>query len=269
MGTELAARGVRTSGRSWSAEALDTAPHVVAQIHREYASAGATVHTANTFRTQRRSAGKRWAELAGKAVALARSSVPRGHRVAGAMAPLEDCYRADLSPGEGSRAEHRELAAVLADLGVDLLLCETFPVAIEAAVATREAVRTGVETWVALTAGPGAALMTPEAMRDAARACVAEGAAAVLVNCTPATRTLAYVEALSTAGLGVAVGAYANAGGPEEGIGWGIDRGGGAQAYALCARAWIAAGASIIGGCCGTGPAHVAMLSTLAGRTGS
>src|SRR3712207_7093386 len=38
----------------------------------------------------------------------------------------------------------------------------------------------------------------------------ARGAAAVLVNCTPATRTLAYVERLAS--VGVPVGAYANAG---------------------------------------------------------
>lgn len=255
MGTELEARGIATPEGAWSASALDRAPQVVAQIHRDYAAAGATVHTANTFRTRVRTAGPRWAELARRAVDIARASLPAGHRVAGSIAPVEDCYRPDLSPGEGSRADHAALAAALAGAGVDLLLCEAFASPVEAAVAVREAARTGRETWVALTAGPDARLLTPAAMREAARSCVAEGATAVLVNCTAATRTLAYVEALSS--LGVTFGAYANAGRQDEGIGWGASPEAGAERYAALARGWIEAGATIVGGCCGTGPAHI------------
>jgi S-methylmethionine-dependent homocysteine/selenocysteine methylase len=262
MGTELAARGVSTHGRAWSASALDRAPEVVAQIHRDYAAAGATVHTANTFRTQRRAVGVRWEELARRGVDIARASVPDGHRVAGSMAPLEDCYRPDLSPGTSGRAEHAALAAVLADAGVDVLLCETFASPVEGVVAVEEAARTGVETWVALTGGPDANLLDPAAMRDAARACVQAGAAAVLVNCTPATRTLAYVDALSK--VCARFGAYANAGHPGEGIGWNA-RAGGAERYATLARSWVEAGATILGGCCGTGPAHIAGLAGEAG----
>jgi S-methylmethionine-dependent homocysteine/selenocysteine methylase len=259
MGSELARRGVATPLPSWSAHALDARPDVVAAIHRDYAAAGATVHTANTFRTKRRSVGARWEELARLAVRIARAAVPPGQRVAGSIAPLEDCYRPDLSPGEASRDEHRELARVLADAGVDLLLCETFPSAVEARVAVEEAARTGVETWAALTAGPDATLMTPGAMADAARACVGAGARAVLVNCTPATRTHAYVECL--ADLGVPFGAYANAGSDDDRIGW--NAAGGPRAYAALARTWLDAGATIVGGCCGTGSEHVSALLAL------
>src|SRR5262245_12037015 len=96
VGTELAARGVPTPAPLWSAWALVHAPEVVADIHRDYAAAGATVHTTNTFRTKRRSAPANWEELARKAVAIVRGTVPQGHRVAGSIAPLEDCYRPDL-----------------------------------------------------------------------------------------------------------------------------------------------------------------------------
>ncbi|MEM6957951.1 MAG: homocysteine S-methyltransferase family protein, partial [Myxococcota bacterium] len=41
MGTELAARGVSTRLPLWSASALEDAPEVVAQIHRDYVAAGA------------------------------------------------------------------------------------------------------------------------------------------------------------------------------------------------------------------------------------
>jgi S-methylmethionine-dependent homocysteine/selenocysteine methylase len=256
MGTELERRGVETALPLWSATALTTRPDLVARIHREYAAAGATVHTANTFRTNPRHAGANWREWTRRAVTLAREAVPPGHRVAGSVAPVEDCYRPDLSPGEGARAEHREFARALVDAGVDLLLCETHASAVEARVAVEEAVRTGKETWASLTAGPDAKLMTPLALEDAARACAEAGARAVLVNCVAASRTLPYVERLAR--VGVPFGAYANAGDVAERMGWGSETDEGVRTYAECARAWRKLGASIVGGCCGTGPRHIA-----------
>jgi S-methylmethionine-dependent homocysteine/selenocysteine methylase len=263
MGTELARRGIALDLPDWTAGALDRAPDIVAAIHLDYAAAGATVHTAATFRTQARTVGRRWESLARKAVLIAREQVTSGHRVAGSLAPLADCYRPDLSPGAGGRAEHRRLAVVLAEAGVDVLLCETFAHPGEAVVAVEECARTGVDTWIALTAGPDATLMTPETMRSAARDCVAAGAKAVLVNCTPATRTLAFVEALAGLEAGLPFGAYANAGDLAEGIGWSADPAAASRAYGRLALEWVAAGATLIGGCCGTGPAHVAELSRL------
>jgi S-methylmethionine-dependent homocysteine/selenocysteine methylase len=258
VGTELTARGVPTPAPRWSAEALDSAPDVLAAIHREYAAAGATVHTANTFRTKRRQIPDRWEELARRAVAIARAAVPAGQRVVGSIAPLEDCYRPDLSPAE-PRAEHRELALCLAAAGVDLLLCETFPHVGEALIAVEEAVKTGLPTWVAFTAGPEATLLTPAEIEAGAREAVQRGASAVLVNCMPAVATLRYVERL--AGLGVPFGAYANAGSTTDGIGWNCDSAAGAEAYAALAETWEQAGATLIGSCCGTGPSHTRALA--------
>src|SRR5690606_31364939 len=126
-----------------SAAYLTTHPHLVAQLHREYAAAGATVHTANTFRTTPRAAGEDWRDLLARAVQLAREAIPPHHRLAGSIAPLEDCYRPDLSPPD-ARPEHRTLARALAEAGVDLLLCETFPHIDEAVIATEEAAATGL-----------------------------------------------------------------------------------------------------------------------------
>lgn len=251
MGTELATRGVALELPAWSAGALETAPDAVAELHRAYALAGATVHTTNTFRTKRRQLGERWEALARRAVAIARGAALPGQIVAGSVAPLEDCYRPDLAPpSDEARAEHRELARALADAGADVMLCETFASEREAVIAVEECAATGVETWVALTAGPDASLMTSDAMERATRACVSAGARCALVNCVPASATLAYVEKLAR--VGVPFGAYANAYGahaiaPED--------------YARVARTWIDAGATIVGGCCGTGPGHIAALA--------
>lgn len=254
VGTELAARGVPTPLPGWSVHALRDHPEAVRAIHADYAASGATVHTACTFRT-RPAAGADWMELARRAVALCRQSVPAHHRVAGSIAPLADCYRPDLSPPDPG-PEHAALAAVLADAGADLLLCETFPHPPEAVAAVEAAVATGVETWAALTAGPEARLLDPEALADAGRQVADAGAAVVLVNCVAASRTLPYVEALVRALPDRRVGAYANAGHPDERIGW-IPGEPGPARYLQAVRTWMDAGAVVIGGCCGTGPAHI------------
>ena len=255
MGTELLARGVPTPIPLWSAWALEHRPEVVAQIHAAYAAAGATVHTTNTFRTKSRQT-EQWEDLARTAVRLCRSATPAGHRVAGSIAPLEDCYSPELSPSE-PRAEHRELIQVLADEGVDVLLCETFPHVGEGLVAVEESVRTGIETWASFTAGPDTDLLTPAQIADACRRARDLGAAAVMVNCIPAGRTLEFIDAIADVGL--PFGAYANAGHVDEEMGWAPTEHG-PGLYADLAQTWVDAGATIVGSCCGTGPAHVAAL---------
>ncbi len=256
LGTELNARGIATPLPLWSAAALTSAPESIAQIHREYADAGATVHTANTFRTSRRSAGRDWRALAQTAVALAREAIAPDHRLAGSIAPLEDCYRPDLSPPK-AEAEHQLLADHLAALQVDLLLCETFPHVGEAVAATRAAARTGLEVWTSFTAGPNGDLLTPDDVSRGSEAVLQAGASAVLLNCTAPRIALPFLARLTP--FGVPIGVYANAGQMQDGLGWGDPEA--PDAYAELAATWVAAGATIIGSCCGTGPAHTKALA--------
>lgn len=177
--------------------------------------------------------------------------------MAGSVAPIEDCYRPDLSPPR-SFAEHARLAEVLAAEGCDLLLCETFAHPEEAVSAVSACARTGLPVWCGLTAGPAGTLMSPAQLADAARRCVDAGAEVLLVNCVGARHTLAYVESLAQ--LGVPVGAYANAGDPDDRVGWSPGEPG-PERYVAFAEKWRRAGASVIGGCCGTTPAHIAALN--------
>ena len=260
IGTELNARGIETKLPLWSASAIESAPEVLSQIHRDYADAGATVHTANTFRTRRRTMGQRWREATIRAVQIAKSAVPSSHRIAGSLAPLEDCYRPDLSPDQ-SEVEHREMAVALAEAGCDLILCETFPHSGEALAAVSVSVQTGVETWLSLTAGPSGDLMSPREMTETAKAAVEMGVEAVLINCTPAKDTGRFVLALAEARLTVPIGAYANAGSVDDAIGWASPSEPAAEFYRSLAMQWIDSGASIVGGCCGTTPIHIAALA--------
>ena len=260
MGTELIAAGLDLDGPSWSARANLEAPEHVARVHRGYAEAGATVHTANTFRTQPRSFGTDWDAALRAAVDLARRSVPAGHRVLGSLAPVEDCYRPDLSPGADARSEHRLIARALADAGCDGVLCETFSSEAEVEVAVDEALATGLPVWVSLTAGPFGALLSPDELGAIAERLVPSGVERVLVNCVSATMIGPYVDAI--AGLGIPFGVYANAGREDQGLGWGAPEEAAAAAYLEAARSWVASGASVVGGCCGTGPAHVRALAS-------
>ena len=265
IGTELARRGVPTPLPLWSAAAIESAPGALAAIHADYAAAGATVHTANTFRTHAWTLGRmglpedHWRRLCDSAVRIARAAVPEGHRVAGSIAPLEDCYRPDLSPPLAiCRREHARMARQLGEAGVDLLLCETFPHPGEALAAVDAALETGLPVWLSLTLGPSADLIEPVRLLDTLAEAVRRGVEAVLVNCTPVETLDGLMADLSD--LGVPFGAYGNVGEPDPDQGWRCEGDARPAPYAEAARGWLRKGATIVGGCCGTTPEHIAAL---------
>ena len=161
MGTELQRRGHRSLLPLWSAHALINTPDLTRQIHSEYILAGSEVLTANTFRTSRYTLAKtnmehQAAALTYRAVHLAReaaASAPRSQkiRIAGSMAPLEDCYRPGLAPTDDIlRREHHAQAGLLADAGVDLILVETQNNIREARIAAEAALAQRTPVWVSL-----------------------------------------------------------------------------------------------------------------------
>jgi homocysteine S-methyltransferase len=274
MGTELTRRGVDTTLPLWSASALDAAPGVVAQIHTDYLAAGAVVLTTNTFRTNARALAKagvahRARELTFTAVAVAHAAIrsrgaeERGRRplplLAGSMAPVEDCYSPDLVPSDDELAvEHGELARNLADAGVDLILAETHNTIREAVAAARAAHATGKPLWVSFTLGPDDHLLSGEALPDAVRAILPFGPQAVLVNCIPVAQVSSALRILRAATpMHIPIGAYGNVGHVDDTVGWTLTDAVTPEAYAEAAREWRDLGATIIGGCCGTTPAHI------------
>jgi S-methylmethionine-dependent homocysteine/selenocysteine methylase len=266
MGTELRRRGVDTGLPLWSARALMTSPATVLQIHREYCAAGADIITANTFRTTARTfrhgrIPDRSLELTGEAVRLARQArdeMPgNAVLVAGSIAPLEDCYRPDLVPDDRTlRVEHAELAYRLASAGADFLLLETMGTIREAFAACEAARRTGLETMVSLFCGPDGLLYGGEPLEDAVTVLEPLGVAAFSLNCTPA-RSLTPLVARLRALTPLPIGVYGNAGRAgrehEEELVCDVSP----DEYGHLAREWAAAGASIVGGCCGTGNEHI------------
>jgi len=282
-GTELTRRGVDTALPLWSAGALidPQGRDVVRRIHGDYIRAGARIVTANTFRTHRRSLakggrGSRARELTHLAVQLVREAieqVPTGQRVfvAGSVAPLEDCYSPQLVPPDDVlRTEHAEMTRHLAEAGVDVILVETMNTAREARIAAEAAQATGLPVIVSFvcagaTGEPVALdeeprLLGGERLSDAARAVESLDPAAILVNCAPVASIEGLLRALRAA-TGRPIGAYGNVGHVDDRVGWTLTHAVTPAQYANAARGWRDLGASIIGGCCGTTPEHIAALA--------
>jgi S-methylmethionine-dependent homocysteine/selenocysteine methylase len=276
-GTELDRRGCDVTLPLWSARAILGAPLVLEQIHREYLEAGAGAVTANTFRTHRRTLaregmGDRAAELTRRAVGIARRArdqVRPEAIVLGSVAPLEDCYRPDLAPdADACRREHAEMIDHLVSAGADMVLIETMNNLAEASAASQAAEARVPGRWMisfcTRGAGPPGVLLSGEPLRGLLEGLA--GAFAVGVNCVPAPAVEAQVALLRRAlPERVRVMAYANIGHADASGNWVITDAIDPARYAEYARQWVEAGASIVGGCCGTTPATIRAVARAVG----
>jgi S-methylmethionine-dependent homocysteine/selenocysteine methylase len=269
MGTQLERSGAPVRLPLWSARALMETPELVLAIHRAEAAAGAEILTANTFRTHRRTLARegleaRSAELTRTAVALAREAARGAGRpafVVGSLSPLEDCYRPDLTPdGESLEREHAMQAESLAAAGVDGILVETQNTVREMAAATRWAKATGLPVIASMITDGQGHLLSGETIEEGVRSLASLKLEILSINCVPARFLGADLALLARSAPGVPLAAYGNLGPPT-----GEDRTVfteyvSSEDYAILARDWLAAGALVIGGCCGTTTAHTAAL---------
>jgi len=284
MGYELKLRGVKVPSHIesiWSALALIEDPDAVVDVHAAYIEAGADIITVNNYSVTppilaREGMGERVDELTEVALDLAEKAcvqAGRHPRLAGSFPPLETSYRSDLVKGREETLEsYRRIGSVLKGR-VDLILCETLAASQEAVWACEAAAELGCEYWMSWTL-QGTRLNTLPSGESLAEAVTALGdlePAAHLVNCCGANFVTAAIPELVKLTTGP-VGGYANA----EAVAPGGDLNGAdvnsesaqRQAatylnpddYAAEARLWLDAGASIIGGCCGTRPKHIRRL---------
>ncbi len=263
LGTELERRGVPTPAPLWSAAALLDARDVVQQIHRAYADAGADILTAATFRTNPKTlaAAGRAADgpgLCAIAIDLARHAA--GHRdivVAASVAPVEDCYSPHRTPSTAAlEAEHDLFATWLKRAGADVLLIETMGTLREAVAASRAAASHGLPFMVSFATREDGRLLGGESVRDALQAIAPFDPLAVGLNCIPPRGLSAQLPKLHAL-THVPLIAYAHIGNARPTPGWSFSESPDPERYADAAAEWLAGGATIIGGCCGTTPEHI------------
>lgn len=270
-GTELQRRHIPTPLPLWSAAALIHHPEAVRQIHLDYLAAGADILTTNTFRTYRRTLarvglGDRAQTLTYRAVTLAiQARRDAGLRnsvwIAGSMSPLEDCYSPHLVPSAAEcEVEHHEMAQYLAAAGVDIILVETMNTIREAVAAATAAQRTRLPFMVSFVCGPDRRLLSGESLAEAVAALAPLEPLALMINCMSTSAVLQALQELRVA-TDLPIGAYANIGHAQSGWGWDFSEDISADAYGRHVRSWLAIGARLVGGCCGTTPAHIAVLA--------
>ncbi len=269
MGTVLYARGIFIN-RCYEELNLSD-PGLILSVHEEYLQAGAEILETNTFganpiRLARYGLADKATEINAAGVRLARQAVENlGNRqggeawVAGSVGPLgvrlEPLGKTGL---DEALAAFSQQISVLVQGGVDLLIIETMPALNEArqALAAARAVAPELPVLVMVTVDDEDTCLDGASPQQAAALLTEWGASAVGVNCsTGPTTVLTAIEAMRPATV-LPLAAMPNAGMPREVEGRNIYLCS-PEYMASFARKAIAAGAQIVGGCCGTTPNHI------------
>ncbi len=262
MGTMLYAKGVFIN--QCYDELNVSAPALVRSVHEEYARAGAEVLETNSFGANRAKLAQyglesRVTELNRAAAQLARDAAGERRLVAGAVGPLGLRIEPYGPTGrDEARAMFREQMAALAAGGADCFIIETFSDLDEMAQAILAARDVDPEMPVIAQMTIGVDGLTPYGVppEDVARALDRLGADIIGLNCSVGPQTiLDAIERMATA-TRRKLAAQPNAGMPRD-VGGRSMYMASPEYMASYARHLVHAGAKVVGGCCGTTPAHI------------
>ena len=283
MGRELKRMGAPFQQPEWSALALLEGPQFVRQAHDAFVQGGAQIITTNSYAVvpfhigQARfdAQGVALARLAGELARASADAATHPVTVAGSLPPALGSYRPDLFEREASVRIHQALIAGL-DASVDVWLAET-----QSSIAEIQAVHAALNgnpkpLWISFTLddepeGDTPVLRSGEPVGAAVAAALALGAKAILFNCSqPEVMEAAVVaakQAITAAGAAVDIGVYANAFPAQSkkatanavilDIRDDLDP----LSYVGWAQRWVDQGATLVGGCCGISPQHIAELA--------
>jgi homocysteine S-methyltransferase len=272
MGQELVARSGDDPTPLWATRVMLDHPGMVRDIHADYFAAGASIATTNSYaihhdRLLRAGLDPMFHALHLRALAEAHEAraAHGSGRIAGSLGPLNASYRPDLTePVAEAAAKYAEIARLMAP-HVDLILIETAASVEAAEGAVIGAQAAGKPVWLSVSVDDhdGSKLRSGEPVADLKRL-LQHPIAALLANCSVPEAMADALAALKP--LGKPFGAYAN----------GFTHISGnflkdaptvkelthrhdltPEKYADFAMAWVKMGASIVGGCCEVGPAHI------------
>ena len=282
LASELEARGHDLAGRLWSARLLADDPEAIRAVHAAYFAAGARVAISASYQASRHAfalAGldaARADELLALSVELAREARDQAARTTGGellIAASVGPYGAALADGSEYRGHyglshqalldfHAERLAVIVAAAPDLLAVETIPDVVEAA-AVVEALGAypDLPAWITYSCADGATTCGGDPFDEAVRvATSAPSVVAVGVNCT-APEHVAGLLSLARTVTDLALVVYPNAGRTWDARARAWSGGGADVLPADHVAAWVNAGASLVGGCCGLGPTAIRAIS--------
>lgn len=281
IGTEIQRRGIAMDRHAWSGAAHMSRPELVRRVHEDYVRAGAEIITANTFPTslhvlESAGLGDDFAAINRRAVEVARDAAAAARHpvwIAGSissMPPLTDIGA--TARGPGLEDNYRRQAEILAEAGADLLLLEMMLDREGALPVVRAAARIGLPLWVGFSASVSDSgqvigfrsprenyAMAPEDFGGLVAEVLAVGGDVAGVMHSEVADTAPALEVLSRHFSGPLM-AYAETG-RFEAPDWIFEQTMAPDDYAAAAARWVAdQGVRIVGGCCGTGPEHIAAL---------
>ncbi len=287
MSRELTRIGAPFQQPEWSALAVIEAPDKVTQAHSNFIQSGATVITTNSYalvpfhigEERFNQSAKSLAATAGLAAQKAVEQHNKGTKIAASLPPMFGSYRPDLYQAEQLTRIATPLIEGLAPYA-DLWLIETQSLiqeALDIKALISKVCDSQKPVWVAFTLddenpNEQATLRSGESVQDAVTAMLKENVKGILFNCCQPevieqALVLTQKELKAQKAEHVQVGAYANAFAPqtkEATANEGLDevrKDLTPLSYLQWAKQWQQQGASIIGGCCGIGPEHIAMLN--------
>ncbi|MGV1908005.1 homocysteine S-methyltransferase family protein [Agrobacterium cavarae] len=282
MSRELQRLGAELKQPEWSALALINAPDIVRQVHAEFIEAGADVVTSNSYalvpfhigEERFRKDGASLIALSGRLAREAADASGRKVTVAGSLPPIFGSYE----PQNFDASRVQDYLGVLVenlDPFVDVWLGETLSLIAEGEAVRQAVAKTGKPFWISFTLDDDTAqvngaepkLRSGETVRAAAEWAAGSGAAALLFNCSKPEVMKAAVETAAATfkekDTSLEIGVYANAFEGEQGETAANEGLHSTRAdltediYSRFACTWADAGATMIGGCCGIGAAHI------------
>lgn len=273
MGTQLLARGLQSGdcGMLWNLER----PGDVGAIHQAYRAGGSDLITTNSFggsrfALERHGLAKRVGELNHAAAQVARAAAGDDGWVLGDVGPFGDFLEplGDTTADDLRAAFRDQIAALLAG-GADAILVETMSDSAEAVVGIEAAKSCAVNVPVIVTfafqkTAPGQfRTMMGATAAEVARRAAAAGADIVGANCGTSLSLDDYVELarqiVQAAGKAPVI-TQPNAGSPRMENGR-IIYDATPEQMADTALEFLSVGVRIVGGCCGTTPAHLSAMS--------
>lgn len=263
MGTELYKRGIFIN--KCFEEANLTAPELVLSVHRDYRDAGAHVLTTNSwgagrFKLARHNLQDRLVEINKAACALARRVAGQDLYVAGSVGPLGPRLEpvGSLTPAQALEA-FREQILALAEGGADLILLETFGDVHEAVLALQAArgAAPGLPLIASLTIDMDGNPLFGMELEEAVDLLVRAGTDALGLNCSVGPQPmLRAAQRIRRRYPAVPLLIEPNAGLPRQIDGRMIYMST-PEYFATYAKYYLQEGVRMVGGCCGTTPAHI------------
>ena len=268
MGTMLHAAGAALDRSLPELNLSD--PGLVSTIHESYLSAGADIIQANTFGANRLWLGDhgfpdKVDEINRAGVRIARAAQARCDRdvlVAGSVSPAVTA-RQRRQVGSAERAEvlREQIQSLLAhgdEPGVDLIILETFGYLDELAEAVGVAADlSDVPVIAQATFADDAHTLGGETPREVATVLSGLPVAMLGTNCTIGPQRMLTVAEDLVRYASVPVSAQPNAGQPRRTGPRSFEFSIGGDYFARYFRRFAEAGVSLVGGCCGTTPAHI------------